>query len=519
MNITKEHLAPWSFILALLSFVFVGVWFVINRQLGTAGQIALGVAVAGITAGILLDPDRVRQLLSGRQARYGSNALLLVLAFAGILGVINYFVFQNPQTWDLTEDQQFSLTQETKDLLQTLDEPIRIIGFYSSDAAGSRENIEPLLNQYETESDGLVQVEFIDPRQQPLQADQYGVTRDGSIVVEKGEKSELVGFASEREISSSIIRVTAETIRNVYFITGHGERDLEASENPGYSQVRSSLQAKNYQVEELNLLGNAQVPAEADVVVLAGPQRALTGDEVDALQNYLEEGGSLFVLLEPVVDTETNPEENPLLPYLEQAWGIVVHNDVIVDLNSNLPLAGIAFSYGNHPITDRMGNLASFFPSARSLSQTEEPIEGLASTDLVQTGPNSWAESDITGIVEGNQPNFDEAQDVAGPLSVAAAVTNSEADSHLVIFGDSDFAANSNYFGLGNGDLFVNSIDWLAGEEDLIQITPRERTQRTVVPPSVQSIGLIFLVTVILIPGASVGAGVVVWWRRRRRMG
>ncbi|MFP3853996.1 MAG: GldG family protein [Anaerolineales bacterium] len=518
MSFEQEKLAPIAYVFGVVALLFVAGWYVVNRQLGLPGQIGLVLAVVGFAAGVLLDPDRTRQALTGRQARYGSNALLLVLSFAGILGVINYLALENPTTWDLTEDQRYSLAPETENLLDSLEQPVTIKGFYTADAAGSRENVEPLLNQYVEASEGLVELEFIDPRQQPLQAEQYGVTRDGTLVVLQGERSELVSTATERDISSSIIRVSQPGERVLYFITGHGERELTSSSDPGYAQARAALESKNYRVEELNLLSVNEIPEDAEVVVIAGSDQAISEEELETLSVYLNQGGALMILLEPVVETEIEAGENPLYPYLEEEWGLLVHNDVVVDLDSNLPLAGIAVSYANHPITDRMGNLASFYPSARSLASVEGGIEGVNTTELVQTGQNSWGETNFQSLSGEGELGFQEGEDFAGPVTVAMAAAEDESGSRLVVFGDSDFASNANYFGLGNGDIFVNSVDWLAGQENLIQLTPRERTQRTVVPPSVQTLGLIFLATVILIPGASIGAGVVVWWQRRRRM-
>jgi hypothetical protein len=251
-------------------------------------------------------------------------------------------------------------------------------------------------------------------------------------------------------------------------------------------------------------------------VVVARPEQPLSEEEIQTLGSYLDGGGSVLILMEPVVDTAIDPADNPIITYLEQKWGVVVRNDVVVDLGSNLPLAGIAVSYASHPITDRMGNLASFFPSARSLGLLDDSDEGIVRSELVQTGQNSWGETNLESITGEGQLGMDEAEDYAGPLTLAVAARDDSTEARLVVFGDSDFATNSNFFGLGNGDLLVNSIDWLAGEEDLIQLTPKQTTQRTVVPPSVQAIGLIFLATVILIPGAAIGAGVAVWWRRRQ---
>lgn len=511
----RKQLAPYVYLGGLLALLFGAGWFIVNRQFDLVVQAAIGLCVAAWAGAVLLDPDRVRGILSGRQARYGSNALLLSLAFAGILIVINYFAAQNPQSIDLTEDQQYSLAPQTVQVLASLQQPITIKGFYTGDASQQRGGVEPLLERYQAESNGLVTYEFVDPRANPLEAEQYGVSRDATLVVVRGQDSEVVSFANERELTSAILRVSQPGRRVIYFLTGHGERDIQNSGEGGYAEARRALTAKGYTPETLNLLADAQVPNDAQAVVIAGPQAALQSSEVEALASYLDAGGSLIVLYDPGPESRIDPETDPLSSYLEQDWGIILQDNLVVDLTANFRLNGIAAEYGDHPITNRLGNLVSIFPTVRTLT-ADPSSQDVTPTDLVMTGQDSWGETDIDAVVENSDANFDEEEDQPGPLTIAVAAERTQPASRIVVFGDTDFAINGNYNQYGNGDLFANSIDWGAREEQLINLTPRDRTQRVVAPPSVQMVGLIFLLTVIFIPGAVVGTGVAVWWRRRR---
>lgn len=516
MNLDRSRIATVCYWLAPVILALTAGWYIVQRQFDTVEQVGIALTVLLLAAAILLDPDRVRRALSGRQARYGSNALLLSIAVLGILAVINYLAVQNPQSWDVTEDQQYSLSPETISLVGSLDSPVQVKGFYTPNLARSRDNLKPLLDQYQIASDGKITYEFIDPNNNPLQADQYGVTRDGSLVVLQDDRSEVLTTPSERTISSAIIRVTQGNPKAVYFLTGHGERDLEEGSQGGYTSAKSGLESKNYTVQTLNLLSQGTVPEDADVVVIAAPQKPLSADEVDALDSYLSAGGSLLVMTEPSVTSGLAVADDPLAAYLQESWGVQLQDDVIVDLMSQRGFDAIALNYGSHPITNKMGNLASAFPGSLSLS-SQSPPAGVTDTPLVMTGQNSWGETDLQSVQGGGQgPEYDESTDVAGPLTVAVAAANTQDESRVVVFGDSDFASNAYYSQLGNGDLFVNSVDWLAHQEDLIQLTPKQQTQRIVTPPTVQAVGLIFLLTVILIPGGVIGAGVTVWWRRRQ---
>ena len=136
---TRTRLAPFAFLLALVGLAVAFVWYVLYRQLDEVVRIALGLAVLLAAAGVLLDPDRMRRIFTGRRARYGSNALLLSIAFLGCIGVVYYFVQANPRQVDLTEDREYSLAPESLLMLSELKEPVQLIGFFTPENGGSRE--------------------------------------------------------------------------------------------------------------------------------------------------------------------------------------------------------------------------------------------------------------------------------------------------------------------------------------------------------------------------------------------
>ncbi len=517
MSMDRQRLAPYIYLLGILFLIADGVRYILTRQFDTIFQVALGLFVLGIAAGVLLDPGRVRHWLSGRQARYGSNALLVSVAALGILGVINYLVYQNPKSWDLTEDQQYSLAPETLKILGELPQTVQLKGFYTPNQSGSRDNIRPLLEQYQIHSAGKLSFEFIDPNKNPAAARQFGITKDGSVVVAMGDQTTVVQPVSEQDLTSALIRLANPGSRTVYFLTGHGEHDLTASDDTGYSQVAASLKAKNYTVNPLNLVQTGKVPDDAKAVVVAGPQLALSADEVKALKDYQAAGGSLLVLYEPTLTTKIQSGTDPLETYLAQDWGVSFQDDLVVDFTSTLPLAGLASSYADHPITQRLQGQTTIYPTARSIAINPPADTSRSVTALVNSGQSSWGESDIQKVIDTDQAQYDQGSDFPGPLPVAAVGQDSSTGARIVVFGDSDFADNGYYFSYANGDMLVNSIDWAAKQDTLIDLTPKQSTSRFVVPPSVQTLGLVFLVTIILLPGGALGTGLVIWWRRRRR--
>jgi ABC-type uncharacterized transport system involved in gliding motility auxiliary subunit len=194
-----------------------------------------------------------------------------------------------------------------------------------------------------------------------------------------------------------------------------------------------------------------------------------------------------------------------------------LENDIVVDLTSTQPFAPYAAQYGNHPITEKVQRITSQFPTVRSVNINANP-EGASLVQLVFTAQQSWAETDLEGLATGeSEVNFDEGQDRPGPVSLAVAGENFSTNGRLVVFGDSDFAADVNFYAFANGDLFINSVDWAAGQEELINLTPKDTTQRIMIPPQSITMNLILLGTVIILPGMALLGGIVVFVQRRRR--
>jgi hypothetical protein len=230
MRVPRRSLAIVAAGLGAAGLLAAAAVFLVRQQAEAAVYAGLIVAVAGFLAAMVLGRDWLVHAAHGRQARYGLNALLAAGALTGVLILVNVAVFQNPKSWDLTEDRQYSLAPETIAALQAVEADVQLIGFYSQERADSRESLRPLLQQYQEKSNGRVSVQFIDPREQPFLAQEYGVTRDASLVVALGTASEVIPIATEQEITGAIVRLANPGARAVYFLTGHGERDSQASD-------------------------------------------------------------------------------------------------------------------------------------------------------------------------------------------------------------------------------------------------------------------------------------------------
>ena len=477
--------------------------------------IAVAVLVVGFAVYTLLDPDRVRKILTGRQVQYGSNSLILFIAFTGILVVINLLAEQYPQRWDVTEDKQHTLAPETIDALHSLPEPVHATAFYS--VRLNAENAAQLMEDFKANSNGNFDFQFVDPDSNPVLANQLGITGDGKILLQMGENQEIVTFASESELTGGLIRLLNPDKPVLYFLTGEGEHDTENPGEGAYTRVRQVLESKNYEVNTLNLQAENAIPADARALVVAGPLVPFTENSVELIKNFLASGGSLMLLSNPVPLTQFGEEQDLLADYLASDWGINMNNDIVVDTNSpSSPFFAVSAQYAEHPITEKMQGVAAIFPYSRSITVETDNANTLP-TPLVLTIDQSWGETDFNALQGQQALEFNEDADLLGPMTLAAAAENTTTKSRVVVFGSSSFAQDDNFDFSGNGDMLINSVDWLAEQESLLNLTTNTRQERTFNPPGSVQFILTIVSTVCIIPLVIIAAGVYSWVMRRRR--
>lgn len=489
----------------------------VKNTLNIVLQISVGLLFIGLGVYAFLVPDSIRRFFSGRQARYGSNSLILTLAFIGILSATNYIVYKNPNLlgapWDFTSDKSNTLADETLQILATLPEPVTATAFYTDSLDFT--SAEELLQKFKDNSKGNFDFQRINPDLDPVAAREAGITGDGKILLQMGETKEIASFASETELVRSMIRLISPEARGIYFLQGHGEAALESGADLSYSVAKSTLEAKNYTVNPLNLLTTPTIPEDAYAIVIAGPTKPVSAEEVELLKAYVDNGGSLVVLENPRYFTEFGTANDPLAAYLVREWGIRLNEDVVIDpASSQNPFQAVSYSYNpSHPITQNLtSSLIVVFPQARSLDIASEK-ENITQSWLVSTIDSAWGETDLNAEQLSNDPSAD----TQGPLYLAIAGENSATQGRVVVFGNSLFAIDVNFDVYGNGNMFINSVDWASEQEDLLNITTRTQTQRIFNAPSQGSFLLLVLITVIVLPGLIVFFGISSWIARRRK--
>ncbi len=474
---------------------------------------------------------------------YGSGAVAAVVIVLAILVILGILSQRYSWRWDATRDQTQSLTAATKNLLKDVTQPLKLSVFYA-EGQPERDTARVVLDNFQYQN-RLISYHFVDPERHPLEAKQAGYRYPGNVLVDYAGKTQLSNTSTETDLRAAIQRLLHPVSKKVYFLTGHGERSLQETGGNSLQLAKQALENGGLSVAELNLAQTGSVPADATVVVAAGPEKPLFPAEVKALAGYLNQGGRLLTLLQPFQDGG--------LKEILAGYGIGLDDYMILDTNQVSRALGASVTmpmvvqYGVHRITQDMANVMTLFPLARPLDLDKESPPGIHLVPLASTTATSWAKKGKEWLKSG-QAAFNPATDRKGPFTLAALAQKRLADvsapapdqtgttppvadkggdasgpparspdksAILVVYGSVDFADNR-YFNIsGNGDLFLSTVTFLAGEEGQITIRSSERKAQPLILTGTQS--LVLLLVVLVFPLAMVVAGIRAYVRRRTR--
>jgi ABC-type uncharacterized transport system involved in gliding motility auxiliary subunit len=476
----------------------------------TMGPLNLSLLIVGgvLTLGaIALNLRAIRESSRRRSTKLGANTTMMTLAVIAIIGFANFLGYRHHKRIDLTTEKLYSLSDQTRKIVSDLKKDVRVVLFDQDD----RQGLGDQMKEYRNLSSHF-SFERIDPQKNFEATKQFKITQQlqlGDVIVVCGDRTEKPKDTTEQSIINAIIKVTRDSLKKICFVEGHGEKKLSSTnEGDGYGVVDKTLKTENYETKTINLVSTNDVPSDCDVLVLAGPKQSLFPQEASAIGRYLEKGGKAMLMIDP----DTDPKLDDVL----HAWGIQLGNNTVVDTSAVSQFfqmgAGVPVvrSYAAHPITRDFGSTMTLFPLSRSVEST--PGSGSSNADLLKTSEDSWAQADV----KDGKVQFVEGRDKKGPitLGVASSKTEGDKEARLVVIGDSDFAANQFFTIQRNGDLFMNSINWLAQDEDLISIRPKNASDRRVSMTEADQ-NQMFWITLVLMPLATIGSGVYIWWKRR----
>ena len=512
----RERLQGWADYFGGMGLAFLAVSGILFL-LGQPRERSLVLLVLGAILFALYTyarPQQVRETVTSRGARYGSNTLVISLALIGLIGLLNFMSGRYNGRYDLTANQSQSLSELTVQVLQGLKEPVKATAFYTTLRLTSQDlqTAQDRLKEYARYSEKFT-YRFVDPQAEPQIANDYKVQFDATIVFERGSRRENALSTDEQTLTNTILKVSQDKQSIIYFTTGHGEHGIDDSSANGYSNIKAPLEAFNFKFDTLNLRTiTATLPSDITALVIAGPKQKFEADEAKLVKDYLDKNGRVLLMVDP--QTETG------LDALLKEWGLVARNDVVIDPSASIqgrPLLLVVQSYKSHATTRDLAGFTLFFPNSRSLVADTPAPSGRSTNALFASSANSWGETNFESLKNQN-PQFDANIDVKGPLDLAyAAEASGQNPARVVVLGNSTFLTNGTLQGIQGtvNQLFIAGlINWLGGQENLIAIPPKPTTSNPLLL-SAESSQFVFLSSFLMLPGTVLLIGALIWWRRR----
>ena len=529
----------WSLVLGATGIAAIVIGGGIYLAFSTLSDLSLWVLLAGsllVFLALILSPRSIAIFLVGRKGRYGTNVAIMTVAFFIILLIVNFLMYRSPNRIDVTATRVFSLSEQTLQILDGLDNEVVANAFFveyqgSSSARQQRQQAEDLLNEFSRRS-ALFSYRFIDPELNRAQALKYNVKVYPAVVFEDKNSGRQQGVSTftEQEFVTGVLVSTDVQQKEVRFLTGHGEAEftkdlmLQSVQDDGLDYAIEGMQRDNYRVLPLNLKQASKVPEDTAVLVIAGPTNNLDKDEFEAIAEFIAGGGNIIAMFDPGLPDGFNALIAP--------YGVVIGDKMVADAVSNvagemltpmLQRANGQYATSNQTgirIADKIG--VTFFPEAGSIDSIINPDDmppHIKFNAIGFTTPASWLETNP------ENPGFSEEEflgpfvisgllEASGQIHEPTSLVADRVPAKIVIFSDSDFATNKYFHSSDNSDLFLNSVNWLADDYELISIRPKLVPYRELVV-NARERDFIKWSSWVFPPSLMLILGVIVWWRRR----
>ncbi len=442
--------------------------------------------------------------------------LLLFICSIGMLAwITNHYAYQ----FDLTANKRHSLSSNSIDLLNKLDESITVHAYTTDDV--TRKAIQEIITRYQNIKADF-NLNLLNPDIDITQAQQDGIVMNNpfAFVIYYNNRMEHIDSLSEQAITNALLRLNRRDNQQVVFLTGHGERDINGKNKRAYATLNQQLTEKGFNLSPINLL-EKPLPANTSLLVIAAPVKNYLAGEITQLENFINNGGNLLWLVDP--------GELHNLDVLASSLGLQLQDGVIVDNNTDLrqtlniqhPAIIPVTEYFPHIITNTI-RYNTLFTLARGISPLshENTINNWQAEALFNSYGKSWSETG--GLTEEMEFNSNSG-DVAGPVTIAVALHRSGSQNgeqsttqRIVVVGDSDFLADT-YIGAGaNLDLGLNIFNWLIGDDDFISIavtaSPDTKLELNDTQLSIIGFGFFLIIPILLLI-----TGFRIWYKRKNQ--
>jgi len=452
---------------------------------------------------------------SKRIATFSQAALYTIIVVA-ILGALNFLANRYNKSFDSTSNKKFTLSDQTAQVAKNLTQDVTIAYW---NRPSEFPNAKDLFDRYGNLSPHI-KVLYQDIDKNRTEAIAAGVQARGDIFVQVGNKSEKAKSLTEEEVTGALVRALKGGDRTACFTSGYGDGVIADTADEGYSAVKELTERNNYKTQTVALIPTPEIPKTCTVLIVGGPKRNYLQAAVDAIKAYVEGGGHAIIMLDPPLKFGTEVDENAALVAVLDGWGAKLNKDVVLDLSGVGQVFGlgpqfpIVTEYKDHAIVRQMKDLATGFPITRSMeaangSNTQvSPV--ITTTDsAVATEDLSTPKISVAGAKKGARTLA-----VAGQFNAPVGGPADAPKGRFVVVGTSRWIGNGFLPFNGNRDLYMNMLNWLSSDEDLIAIRPKNPEDRRL-NMNARQISMLFYGSVVGLPLLMALAGFSVWWRRR----
>lgn len=456
----------------------------------------------------------------------GTNAAVLSLAVIGIFIILTIFLNSTKSLQvDLTQNKKFTLSDQTVQILGSLDKDVHILSLTSdqTDPYIKRQVVE-LVQEYKKRN-GKITFDEYDLVKQPAIAKQYDVDPSGTLVVESGTQKKTIyyydmflpgqqqgeyKFSGEEKLTQALINLGSKEKHKIYFLSGHNEIPLNQM-----NTWRSGLESQNYEVQDLNLLRTGKIPDDAEMLFIIGPENDISDKEAELIKTYMNGKGKLYLALGFNKDMAAGWKN---IDGMMSAYGIKDQHAVAIEPKQSVlydPLT-IVPEYGTHDITKKLEqyNLLTMMTLAVAMN-ADQPNADFPVTAILKTTDKAYGETDLKQLAD-NSRSSNDANDIKGPLNLGYVVESKDNKPKAVMLGGSTFLVDQVIQQQGNRDFALNSVGWLQEQKDQVTIRPREGDALQTALITGNQGNMIFYGTVLLFPLFFLLLGGTVWWRRRK---
>lgn len=528
-----SFIGAFGILLAVIALLWEG-------QMTVFAWFGVGLGIIGLGGWLLIAPRDFIDFFTGKRIRQSTMAVFSTVLFIGIVVLIYIYVERAVITMDMTVRGSYTLSATTLRVLRDLNRDIRITAFYSPSNIGLRELDDQFFRQYEIESGGKITRAYIDPIAQPGIAALFNA-EDGDVFISYLLEDGTVDFNSvvyvpmgerqERDMTNAINRLLTQGNYTVLYDIGFGGRSPNDVSANGMSLSGQLLRFEGYDVQLVDIqndliANNIAIPDNANVIIMARPLRRLSGEAIALLDDYLKRGGGLLLLADVAGGEErVLTEDDPFNQYLWNNWGLALLDAVAVDyaVSGDTPLDVISYQIFDSPISSDIDpatdiNSRTQFRIARPIAVDDEPP--VNNGRVIATSPQSYAETNIAQVLLNNAYQYDEGEDFQGQMTIVAWAADGEDGGRVVVIGDSDFATDGQIATpAGNGILLVNAVKWLTGYQDTVSFgfSATSAGLPTIFVDVNTQLNQIALLTLFIMPGALIGIGGFIYFRRSRR--